>query len=192
MYECLDCGVSRCPWNKIWYLKHRGSNFEKLKRLWIFDPNKIEISSCLKLDNCIIGFSLDSDPEWYRKFDNCDCIYKMDESYFGRMSLKEIWYLTLHGSKFEKTKKMKQFCRNRFENQIWCLNQVVLNFINWNWWIGWSNVGFLINKSQNMGFTQGMLLYDSLITTYIYWYFMMDWEKCDMFCNHIHLVWIGA
>jgi hypothetical protein len=91
---------------KIWYLNHRGSKFEKLNRWWIFAWIGLKISSCLKLDNWIVGFSLDSDPEWYLKFDKLNCWYKMDGLYFVLMSLMEIWYLVLHGSKIQKTKQI--------------------------------------------------------------------------------------
>ena len=90
-----------------------------------FCPNWIEKSSFLKLDNLIIGFSLNIDPEGYLKFDELHWRFKLVGLCIVPMSLKEKWYLTLRGSK-----KIIEFCRNGIENQILYLDQVVLILIN--------------------------------------------------------------
>ena len=54
-----------------------------------------------------------------------------------------IWRLLVFNSKSEK---IIDFSRNRIENQIWYLNQVVLNFINGNDGIGCWTEDFLIIK----------------------------------------------
>jgi hypothetical protein len=53
---------------------------------------------------------------------------------------------------------MIDFGRNRIENQIWYLDQVILNLINGNGGIGYWNEGFFYYQIKNMRFTQGMLL----------------------------------
>ena len=111
-----------------------------------FCPNWNEKSSFLKLDNWIIGFSMDIDPEWYLKFDELHWRYKMVGLCVFPMSLKEIRYLTLRGSK-----KIIEFCRNGIENQIWYLYQVVLNLINGYCRIGCWNEDFLIIKFKICG-----------------------------------------
>ena len=111
-----------------------------------FCPNWIEKSSFLKLDNWIIGFSLNIDPEWYLKFDELHWRFKMVGLCIVPMSLKEIRYLTLRGSK-----KIIEFCRNGFENQIWYLYQVVLNLINGYCRIGCWNEDLFIIKFKICG-----------------------------------------
>ena len=59
--------------------------------------------------NWIIGFSLDIDPEWYLKFEQLHWRYKMVGLCIVPMSLKEVRYLTLRGSTFEKLKRWLNF-----------------------------------------------------------------------------------
>ena len=65
---------------------------QKAQKMLEFARIGLKLSSCLKLDNWIVDFSLDSGPEWYFKFDKLNFWYKMDELLF------EIIYFVLNTS----------------------------------------------------------------------------------------------